>query len=59
MGRRVKLVVAGVVLAGLWFACWAATVVPGSPAVTLQWVAGNALAFMAGAAFGAASLSRP
>jgi len=36
-----------------WFACWAVTVMPGTPAVSVQWVAGNLLAFAAGLAFGA------
>jgi hypothetical protein len=51
---RWKLVVAGTLLVVLWLVCWAATVVPESSAVTVQWAAGNALAFLAGTAFGAA-----
>jgi len=51
---RWKLVAAGVFLSVMWFGCWAATVVLGSSAVTMQWGAGNALAFLAGGAFGAA-----
>jgi hypothetical protein len=55
---RWKLVATGAFLAVMWFACWAATVVPGSSAVTAQWAAGNALAFLSGLAFGAAASVR-
>jgi len=55
---RWTLVAAGGFFSAMWFACWAATVVPGSPAVTMQWTAGNTLAFLAGAAFGAAAWGR-
>jgi hypothetical protein len=55
---RCKLVAAGLLALIAWFACWAATVVPGSAAVTMQWTAGNALAFLAGSAFGAAACVR-
>jgi hypothetical protein len=50
-----KLGAIGTFLAVMWLACWAATVVPGSSAVTMQWAAGNALAFLSGLAFGAAA----
>ncbi len=49
---RWMLVTAGIFLFVMWFACWSASVVPGSPAVMMQWVAGNALAFLGGLAFG-------
>jgi hypothetical protein len=51
---RWEMIAAGVFLLVLWFACWATTVLPGTSAVTMQWVAGNTLAFLAGSAFGAA-----
>ena len=51
---RRDLVAVGLVFTVMWFVCWAATVVPGSVAVTLQWAAGNFLAFLAGGAFAAA-----
>ena len=56
---RGKLVATGVFLSVLWFGCWAATVVPGSLAVPMQWTAGNLLAFLAGGAFAAAVCVRP
>ena len=52
---RWNLGVVGVFLLVMWFACWCVTVVPGSPAVTTQWAAGNILAFLAGISFGAAA----
>lgn len=52
---RVTLIALGLFLLVMWLACWAATVVPGSPAVDMQWTAGNLLAFLAGGAFGAAA----
>jgi len=55
---RWKAVVLGFFLLVMWFACWAVTVVPGSSAVTQQWVAGNTLAFLAGIAFGVAVVKR-
>jgi hypothetical protein len=56
IGTRWKLLGAGFFLLVMWFACWAATVVP--EARQEQWVASNALAFLAGGAFGAALLVR-
>ena len=56
--RRAWLVGTGVLLFGLWFGCWATTVVPASPAVTMQWLTGNASAALTGAAFGAAMAAR-
>jgi membrane associated rhomboid family serine protease len=56
--RQFCLIAVGALLLVFWFACWAATVVPGSPAETTQWAAGNVLAFLAGAAFGAAVATR-
>jgi len=50
---------AGGVLSALWLGCQAATVLPGSPAETLRWVAVNTLAFLAGGAFTAAWFGRP
>jgi hypothetical protein len=58
MRRRPLLASTGLLLSVLWLVCWAATVVPGSAAVTMQWVAGNAMAALAGAAFGAAAATR-
>ena len=55
---RWKLVAAGIGLLIMWFACWSTSVVPGSSAVMVQWTAGNASAFLAGLAFGAAALAR-
>ena len=55
---RWKLVAVGIFLLVMWFGCWAITVVPGSSAVTEQWAAGNALALLAGLAFGAATWGR-
>jgi hypothetical protein len=56
--RQLCLIAAGALLVVFWFACWAATVAPGSPAETMQWAAGNVLALLAGAAFGAAVATR-
>ncbi|HKB02552.1 MAG TPA: hypothetical protein VKD90_10055, partial [Gemmataceae bacterium] len=56
---RGKLMAAGCLFMVLWFGCWATTVVPGSPAVPMQWAAGNLLGFLAGAAFAAAVCVRP
>jgi len=56
--RRLWYAAAGVLASALWFGCWAATVLPGSSAVTRQWAAGNALALLAGMAFGAAAVTR-
>ncbi|MEW4568763.1 hypothetical protein AB1L88_12930 [Tautonia sp. JC769] len=42
----------------LWLGCWAATVVPGSSAVTMQWALGNLLAALTGAAIGVAVVCR-
>lgn len=56
--RRFWYVAAGVLASALWVGCWAVTDLPGSSAVTLQWAAGNALALLAGAAFGAAAVTR-
>jgi hypothetical protein len=54
---RWKLLGAGVFFAVMWFACWAVTTVPGSLAAAhQQWTFGNGLAFLAGAAFGAAAV---
>jgi len=55
---RWKLVAAGFLALIAWLACWAATVVPESSAVTMQWAIGNALAFLAGGLFGAAACAR-
>jgi hypothetical protein len=55
---RWKLVAVGLLASVAWLMCWAATVVPGSSAVTMQWTAGNTLAFLAGGAFGAAVCMR-
>ena len=52
---RTLLIGAGCFLAALWASCWSATVVPGSSAVIMQWITGNALAALTGAAFGAAA----
>ena len=54
--RRWKSTGIGLLLLVMWFACWAATVAPGGEHE--RWVAGNALAFLAGGAFGAALLGR-
>ncbi|WP_168218795.1 hypothetical protein [Limnoglobus roseus] len=51
---RRKPVAVGLVLLVMWFGCWAATVVPGTSAVAVQWAVGNALALAAGVAFGVA-----
>ena len=55
---RWKLVAAGLLAVVAWLACWATTVVPGSPGVTMQWAVGNALAFLAGGVLGAACVRR-
>lgn len=55
---RSKMVAVGLLASAAWLACWAATVVPGSSAVTVQWAVGNGLAFLAGGAFAAAFLGR-
>jgi hypothetical protein len=52
---RLMLFAAGVIAVIVWFACWSMTVVPGSPGVEMQWVAGNFVAFLAGGLFGAAA----
>jgi hypothetical protein len=57
--QRARFVVAGLAFSVMWLGCWAATVVPGSPAVAMQWAGGNVLAALAGAAFGVASVARP
>jgi hypothetical protein len=54
IGKRWQLIGLGLFLSVMWFACWAATVVPGTAAVSGQWAIGNALAFLAGGAFSAA-----
>ncbi|MFZ6181036.1 hypothetical protein [Nannocystis pusilla] len=56
--RRSWYVVAGVLAAALWLICSAATVIPGSPAESLQWVLEYVLAVLAGAGFGAAAVAR-
>lgn len=53
-GMRWSTVLVGCLFVVLWLACWATSVVPGSPAMDMQWAGGNALAFLAGGAFGAA-----
>ncbi len=58
IGTRWKLIGIGLFLLAMWVACWAVTVVPGTDAVYEQWIAGNALAFLAGGAFGAALIVR-
>jgi hypothetical protein len=58
VGRRWQLVGLGVFLLMMWAACWAVTVIPGPEADPIQWTVGNALAFLAGGAFGAAVLAR-
>ena len=52
---RWKLAATGLLLVVMWFACWATTVVPELSAMYEQWAVGNALAFFAGIAFGAAA----
>ncbi len=47
----------GFLFAIAWFACWAATVVPG-PAETVRWIVGNALALLVGVAIGVALTRR-
>ena len=55
--RWILLTVAAV-LGVLWFGCWAVTVGTGSPAVAMQWCAGNGLALATGIAIGAAACLR-
>jgi len=55
---RWMFLAAGIFLSIMWLANWAATVAPGSSAVAMQWVSGNALAFLAGLAFGVAACGR-
>ena len=60
MGRRDRFVAWGLLLTVLWLGCWAVTIVP-DPAGTVEvwrWAVGNALAGLAGAAFGAAAVTR-
>ena len=57
--QRARFVIAGLAFSVMWLGCWAATVVPGSPAVAMQWAGGNVLAALAVAAFGVASVARP
>jgi hypothetical protein len=56
--RRSWYVVAGLLASALWFVFSAATVIPGSPAESYQWVLEYVFAVLAGAAFGAAALTR-
>lgn len=56
--RRSWYVVAGILAFALWVVCSAATVIPGSPAESLQGVLEYVLALLAGAAFGAAAVVR-
>lgn len=55
--RRLLYVVAGTLASVLWLAEDAMTVIPGRGELT-HWIVGNALAFLAGAAFGAAAATR-
>jgi|GEM_PF-3734417 len=54
--KRWELIAAGVFFLFCWFACWAASVIPGSDAGYGQWIMGNGLAFLAGAACTAAAM---
>jgi hypothetical protein len=57
IGKRWTLIGLGSLLLLAWFACWAMTIAPGGPE-DVRWITGNALAFFAGGAFGAALLVR-
>jgi hypothetical protein len=50
--KRWQFVATGILLLVSWLACWAATVGPTWKAIYIQWFLGNALAFLAGIAFG-------
>lgn len=49
---------AGVLASAMWFSWDAITFIPGSTSDELYWAVSNALAFLAGAAFGAAAVAR-
>jgi hypothetical protein len=51
---RWKWIAVGACLVLMWILCWAASVIPGSPAANGQWAVGNALAFLSGLAFASA-----
>ncbi|WP_169980558.1 hypothetical protein [Tautonia rosea] len=56
--QRAWLLAAGLGSSILWFACWAASVVPGTSAVTVPWALGNLEAVLTGATIGAAWMCR-
>lgn len=56
--RKFLFLAAGVLASVMWFSWSAITLIPGSTGDELYWAVSNALALLAGAAFGAAAVTR-